>query len=93
MKKRFDGGVLYMRFGRDATVGLAIQEISKIMSLTGATVTAEKAKSATCIADAVDFAVTWFSGKECLYLVDDMWPAKDLPRGVLSGPLSTFARM
>ncbi len=42
---------------------------------------AEKAKSATSIADAVDFAVTWFRGKVCLYLLDDLWPAKDLPRG------------
>ncbi len=81
VKKRFDGGVLYMRFGRDATVALAIQEISKIMALTGATTTAEKAKSATSIADAVDFAVTWFKGKVCLYLVDDLWPAENLPWG------------
>ncbi len=42
-KERFDSGVVYMRFGRDATVALAVQEISKIMALTGATVTAEKA--------------------------------------------------
>ncbi len=70
-----------MRFGRDATVAHVIREISKIMTLTGATGTAEKAKSSASIADAVDIAVMWFKGKVCLYLVDDLWPAKHLPDG------------
>ncbi len=42
VKERFDGGVLYMRFGRDATVGKASREISKIIALTGAIPSAKK---------------------------------------------------
>ncbi len=29
----------------------------------------------------MDFAVLWFKGKVCLFLLDDLWPAMHLPRG------------
>ncbi len=28
--------------------------------------------------EAVDYAVMWFGGKTCLFLVDDLWPVQDL---------------
>ncbi len=65
VKEPLDGGVLYMRFGRDAKVGKAIREISKFIALTGAIPSAKKGESATYIADTVNFNASGFV-KKCL---------------------------
>ncbi len=84
MKERFDGGVLYMRFGRHATVEKAIREISKVIALTGAIPSAKKGESANSIADTVDLDAKLYSGKVSICWT--IWAYDALAAQVLSVP-------
>ncbi len=71
---RFPGGVLYMIFGQGTTVQDAIEEIVKIMKITGASSSLAEVRGSTSLTEAVNLAVRWFRRKICLFLLDDLWP-------------------
>ncbi len=84
IRARFPDGIHYIGLGQGATVEAAIQAIVQAMSMTGAIASAEKVNNSTSLKQAVTYAFTWFKDKECLFLVDDMWPTKESPTGFLS---------
>ncbi len=83
IQTRFYDGIHFMTFGRGATLQTAIREIAKTMTLTGARKRVQSVKGSISLREAVDYAVPWFEGKTCLYLLDDLWPAESLPPGYL----------
>ncbi len=80
----FPDGVLLMTLGLGATTETVIGELVKIVAATGANILVETLQFSTSLPDAVDFAVTWFQGKTCLFLVDDVWPTKNRRTGFLT---------
>ncbi len=84
IRERFPDGILFMTLGQSATVQSVIGELKKIVALTGGTKIGVKIGSCTGLRDAVDFAVPWFKNRVCLFLVDDIWPAKNGKASFLS---------
>lgn len=84
IQNHFTDGVLYMSIGANATLGHVITELWKIMSVTGATTSAQAVKSSKSLADAIAVASVWFHGKRLLFLIDDIWPSETNPEGYLA---------
>ncbi len=72
-----------MTLGQGATVENVIQEIMKILCMTGGKSVACDVGGSTSLQDAVDHAALWFEGKVSLFLVDDIWPVVDCKTGFL----------
>ncbi len=70
----FPDGVLFMTLGQGARVETVIGQLVKIVTLAGATILVERLQFSTSLTEAVDYAVPWFRGKACLFLLDDAWP-------------------
>ncbi len=79
----FTDGIQYLGLGQAASVQTAIQEIARVMRLTGATVSVAPVESSTSLREAVDYAFQWFQNKKCLLLIDDLWPTEACPTGYL----------
>ncbi len=84
VRLRFPDGIQYVSLGQTASVQTAIQEIARVMRLTGATKSVAPVETSTSLREAVDYAFRWFQNKKCLFLVDDLWPTKACPTGYLS---------
>ena len=79
IRDRFIDGILYMSLGQDANVQKVMDEICRIMRITGAHV----AESFISLRELIEEAAMWFSGKRCLFLVDDVWPTGNRETGYL----------
>ncbi len=77
VRNRFPDGVLYMSLGQGATVQTALRELGIIVTITGGKAIAETLRGSSSLREAVEYAVPWFAGKLCLFLVDDVWPLEN----------------
>ncbi len=84
VRSRFPDGIQYVSLGQAASVQTAIHEIARVMRLTGATVSVASVESSTSLREAVDYAFQWFQNRQCLFLIDDIWPTSACPTGYLS---------
>ncbi len=83
MFARFPDGIHYLSLGQAASAQTALQEIARVMRLTSANACAAPAENSTSLREAMDYAFWWFQRKQCLFLIDDMWPTDDCKTGLL----------
>ncbi len=69
IRERVPDGVQYVSLGHGARVQTAIQEIARVMRLTGATLSVDPLELSTSLREAVDCAFRWFKIKQCLFLL------------------------
>eukprot|EP00178_Gracilaria_changii_P001969 TRINITY_DN1287_c0_g1_i1.p1 TRINITY_DN1287_c0_g1~~TRINITY_DN1287_c0_g1_i1.p1 ORF type:complete len:978 (+),score=154.69 TRINITY_DN1287_c0_g1_i1:525-3458(+) len=83
IKRAFGGGILYMELGNDATIRGIIQGIANIVKRTGGAKLAKLIGTRKFVAEASQEASKWFSERQCLFLVDDVWHVNGIDSAVL----------
>ncbi len=83
IRERFPDGIQYLSLGQGATVQIAVGEIAKVMTMSGASASAARVETSTSLEEAIDHAKRWFQDKKCLFLIDDLWPTEDCSTGYL----------
>lgn len=87
IKARFPGGVYFMSLGADATTMEVIHELAGSIEASGGRriATAVRQDSSMCgLRGAIRKAKSWFSGRSCLFIFDDIWRSNDIQSDVLS---------
>ncbi len=74
VRSRFPDGIHYVSLGQAVRVQTAIQEIARVMRVTGATESVAPVESSTSLREAVDYAFQYIQKKQYLFLIDDIWP-------------------
>lgn len=81
--ERFPDGVIYMSLGSEATKTDLIHGLAKFFKRSGGEKEGIEIESEKVLNDAIVIAAKWFQGPNFLFLIDDIWHEKDIPRGVI----------
>lgn len=76
-RDHFRGGIFYINMGADATDRTVIQALAGIMRATGAVARASAVEEMQSVQDGVSAAATWFRGKPCLFLINEVCPSRN----------------
>ena len=73
VQEAFPHGIHFMIVGRDATPGILVQKLKRIVRNSGGKRLADKIDDNGPLESAVATTSSWFSGKRVLFVCDDLW--------------------
>eukprot|EP00178_Gracilaria_changii_P002284 TRINITY_DN1335_c0_g1_i1.p1 TRINITY_DN1335_c0_g1~~TRINITY_DN1335_c0_g1_i1.p1 ORF type:complete len:381 (-),score=58.33 TRINITY_DN1335_c0_g1_i1:449-1591(-) len=83
IERVFDGGIVWMGLGHDASVQNVIGGIADIVRGTGGVTLAKLIGTMKSVGEASREASKWFGERRCLFLVDDIWHVNGIDSDVV----------
>jgi WD40 repeat protein len=79
--RHFTGGVYYMSLGQDAKPDDVVSQVASIVKASGGIKRDAEVLASATVSQAAREASSWFEGRRCLFICDDLWATKTSKTG------------